>query len=130
MQYTYANGWTASVIDDGYGGEDGYFETWAWHEDGTKDPDVTGWQTPEQVGAFLIEVAARPRPESAEERHDREIDEAKAFGKRLKALVEACEGETAGLVGVSLIDTPTKGTFVAHTHDGQTYVIEFTRCDD
>lgn len=60
MKHHFENGWTASVIDNGYGSQQGLFEVWAWNDGtGERDEDVQGWLTQEQVDRFLAEVAAR-----------------------------------------------------------------------
>lgn len=58
-QHHFENGWTASVIDNGYGSETSPYEVWAWHEDGRTDPDVQGWLAASAVRVFLREVEAR-----------------------------------------------------------------------
>ena len=60
----FPNGRGASVINDGYGKEDGLFEVAVLGPDGTIDystpitDDVCGWLTDEKVTAMLVTIAA------------------------------------------------------------------------
>lgn len=128
MRHTFPNGWTASVIDDGYGSDQGLYEVWAWHADGRRDEDVRGWLTREEADEFVASVEARPTVEDEVAALDARIDHAKAFGKSLAALIGAFEGVPTGAPGVSILDA--KGVLIAHTHDGATYHVQWTRCED
>lgn len=59
-KHTFPNGWTASVISDGYGSAFAPYEVWAWHRDGRRDEDVTGWLTASEAWDFVREVEGRP----------------------------------------------------------------------
>lgn len=69
-EYRFDNGYGASIINDGYGGESGLFEVAVLDgetgkiidspiTEGTGDR-VIGWLSAEEVGRFLEDVAALP----------------------------------------------------------------------
>ena len=71
-QMTFANGWTVSVqwnlgsyTDDRHthvpGTSTKLAEIWRWPANGQTDEDVCGWQTPDEVAAYIAETAGFER---------------------------------------------------------------------
>lgn len=77
-EFRFPNGYGASVIDDGYGGDSGLYELAVLNPDGRLDystpitDDVLGWLTAEDVTARLDEIAALTPEGLAEHRAEKE----------------------------------------------------------
>lgn len=71
--YRFANGYGASVINDGYGSDRGLYElrvirfyddqTWTGTKDTPITNDVLGWLKVADVAQTLVQIAALPRKE-------------------------------------------------------------------
>jgi hypothetical protein len=64
-KFSFPNGYSASVIDDGYGAEDGLYELAVLRDgkivyDTPITDDVLGWLTPYRVAKTLDAIAALP----------------------------------------------------------------------
>lgn len=73
MRESFANGYGVSVIDDGYGGSEGYKELAVLHDDelcyrSGITSDVLGWLADWEVAEYTAEVAALPRNDDC--KHD------------------------------------------------------------
>lgn len=73
VRFRFTNGYGASVISDGYGGDRGLFELAVLDRDGLcyNTPitsDVIGWQTAEQIAGLLRQIAALPKAPPKEKR--------------------------------------------------------------
>ena len=70
-KFRFANGYGASVIDDGYGHKEGLFELAVLGPDGGLTyatpitDDVLGYLTPDEVGAALDQIEALPAAEGS-----------------------------------------------------------------
>jgi hypothetical protein len=69
VKMTLSNGWVVSIVNHGFAycgkpdaeGATDTSEVWAWHSvTDEKFGDVRGWQSPNDVANYILEVAALP----------------------------------------------------------------------
>lgn len=70
LRHETPNGYTISIINDGYGAESGLFEVAVWPTNGgsfvTRAPfedQVIGWQDKQEVAALVALIESWPPPE-------------------------------------------------------------------